>query len=152
METQPQPDAAAERARADDFESKYLLAAAEVENTRKRERRRSDDAARALKKRLLLRFLPVLDNLERALAYEDSGQVRAGLDATLRGFESVLGSEGVAPIETAGQRFDPSVAEAVGTQPADGVDDETVLAQTQRGYRLDDEVLRPAHVIVAKKA
>jgi molecular chaperone GrpE len=152
VETEPHPDAAAERARAEDFRSKYLLAAAEVENTKKRERRRSDDAARALKKRLLLRFLPVLDNLERALAYEDSGDLRAGLDATLRGFESALVSEGVAPIETAGKRFDAGVAEAVGTQPAPGVEDETVLAQTQRGYRVDDDVLRPAHVIVAKNA
>jgi molecular chaperone GrpE len=150
VETESDPDVAAERARAEDFRTKYLLATAEVENVKKRERRRSDDAARALKKRLLMRFLPVLDNLERAVAYEDSDDLRAGLGATLRGFASALESEGVAPIETTGQRFDASVAEAVGTQPAEGVEDETVLAQTQRGYRVDDELLRPARVIVAK--
>jgi molecular chaperone GrpE len=152
VETESDPGIAAERARAEEFRSKYLLAAAEVENVKKRERRRSDDAARALKKRLLMRFLPVLDNLERAVAYEDSGDLRAGLDATLRGFAAALETEGVAPIETAGQRFDASVAEAVGTQLAPSVEDETVLAQVQRGYRVDDELLRPARVIVAKNA
>ena len=134
----------------EDFHQKYLLAAAEVENTKKRMQRRADDAARALKKRLLLRFLPVLDNLERALEHPDSPELRAGLDATLRSFEAALESEGVKRISLAGGRFDPSVAEAVGTQPAPEVDDETVLAQTRSGYRVDGDVLRPAHVVVAK--
>lgn len=134
----------------EDFRSKYLYALAEVENTRKRLERRADDSAQALKKRVLLKFLPVLDNLQRALAYGDSEELRAGLAATLRGFESALESEGVTPILTTGQRFDPRVAEAVGTQPAEGVEDETVLAEAQRGYLVDDQVLRPAYVVVAK--
>jgi molecular chaperone GrpE len=133
-----------------DFRTKYLFAAAEVENTKKRERRRADDYARAMKKRVLLRFLPVLDNLERAVAHQDSQAMRAGLAATLRGFESALENEGVAPILTTGQHFDPTVAEAVGTETAEGVADDTVLAETQRGYLVDEELLRPALVIVAK--
>jgi molecular chaperone GrpE len=56
------------------------------------------------------------------------------------------------PVLTTGQPFDPNVAEAVGTQPAEGVDEETVLAETQRGYLVDEELLRPALVIVAKNA
>jgi molecular chaperone GrpE len=135
-----------------DFRTKYLFAAAEVENTKKRERRRAEDFARAMKKRVLLRFLPVLDNLERAVAHQDSEGMRAGLAATLRGFESALEDEGVAPILTTGQHFDPTIAEAVGTETAAGVDDDTVLAETQRGYLVDEELLRPALVIVAKNA
>jgi molecular chaperone GrpE len=136
----------------EDFRSKYLYAVAETENTRKRLQRRSDDAVRAVKKRLLVEFLPVLDNLERALAYDDSEGMRAGLDATLRAFEAALQREGVAPISTAGKPFDPTVAEAIATQPAAGVADETVIDEAQRGYTVDGELLRPARVVVAKNA
>ncbi|MDB5028292.1 MAG: grpE [Candidatus Eremiobacteraeota bacterium] len=144
-------DAAAERARAEDFRNKYLLASAEVENTRKWMQRRSDDATQASRKKLLLKFLPVLDNLERALAYEDSQDLRNGLAATLRGFETALQSEGVAPIETTGRRFDPSRAQAIETRPAEGVEDETVISEAQRGFVIGDDVLRPALVVVAKR-
>jgi molecular chaperone GrpE len=109
---------------------------------------------RAVKKRVLTKFLPVLDNLERALRFEDSQELRAGLEATLRGFEAALESEGVTPVVTAGSgaRFDPNVAEAISTQPAPDVADETVLSEAQRGYFVDDELLRPARVVVAKNA
>jgi molecular chaperone GrpE len=139
---------------AEDFRSKYLYAVAENENTKKRLQRRSEDAVRAVKRRVLGKFLPVLDNLERALAYDDSEELRRGLAATLRGFEAALESEGVTPVVTAGSgaRFDPTVAEAISTQHAPDVDDETVLAETQRGYFVDDELLRPARVVVAKNA
>jgi molecular chaperone GrpE len=144
---QPEPAASS----GEDFRSKYLYALAESENAKARAQRRSDEAARALKRRLLLGFLPVLDNLERALAHPDSPELRAGLDATLRAFESMLASEGVMPVTaTTGKRFDPYNAEAIATQPAEGVPDETVLQETRRGYRLDGELLRPAHVVVAK--
>jgi molecular chaperone GrpE len=134
----------------EDFREKYLYAAAEIENTKRLLQRRAEEAARAQKRRLLLRFLPVLDNLERSLAFEDSRELRAGLDATLRGFEEALASEGVRPLTTAGARFDPSLAEAIATQPVDDVEDGTVLTEAQRGYLVDDELLRPARVVVAK--
>jgi molecular chaperone GrpE len=140
-----------ERDEAEELRQRYLYAMADLDNTRKRLERRSEEAARASTRRLLLKILPILDNLERALTYEDSTEMRAGLDATLRGFEGVLRSEGVEPIAMEGTRFDPNLAEAIGTQAADGVEDETVVAQTRRGYRLGDELLRPAHVIVAKR-
>ena len=144
------PDAGGEPGSAEDFRSKYLYAMAEVENAKKRVQRRADESERALKRRLLLSFLPVLDNLERALAHADSDNLRAGLDATLRGFESAFAREGVTPVATTGQPFDPNVAEAIGTGPAEGVPDQTVLSEAQRGYLVDGELLRPAHVVVAK--
>ena len=136
----------------EDYRTKYLSAAAEVENTKKRMQRRSDDAARAQKKRLLLKFLPVLDNLERALAFRDSGELRDGLAATLRGFEAALESEGVTPVRTTGLPFDPEVAQAIGVTPDPDAADETVIAESQRGFKVDDELLRPALVVVAKNA
>lgn len=137
---------------AQDYRAKYLYALAEMDNARKRLQRRSDDERENLRKRLLLRFLGVLDNLERAVAYDDSENLRAGLAATLRDFESALADEGVTPISTTGQPFDANVAEAVDTRPAEGIPDETVLDQSRRGYRIGDQLLRPARVVVAKNA
>lgn len=149
----PQAQApAAESNGAEDYRTKYLYALAETDNVRKRLQRRADEAASTMKKRLLVKFLAVLDNLERALAHPDSEELRAGLDATLRSFEAALESEGVTRISTTGEPFDANVAEAIGTQTDDSVADETVIAETQRGYRVDDELLRPARVVVAKHA
>lgn len=139
-----------ETGEVEDVRQKYLYAMAELENARKRAARQSQEAAHEFKKRLLLKFLTVLDNLERAIAYQDSEQLRAGLGATIRGFESLLESEGVTPILTTGEHFDPRVAEAIGTQTTDEAESDTVIAEAQRGYLLDDGVLRPARVIVAK--
>lgn len=143
-------DERAQQDGAEEFRRKYLYALAEIENVRKRSQRLTDETVQAFKKRLLLKFLPVLDNLQRALAYRDSDEVRAGLAATLRGFESALESEGVTPILTTGERFDPGVAEAIGTERVPDEHTDTVLAEAQRGYLLGDELLRPAKVIVVK--
>ncbi len=134
----------------EDARQKYLYAMAELENARKRAHRESQEASYAFKKRLLLKFLTVLDNLERALTYQDSEQLRAGLSATIRGFESALESEGVTPILTTGEHFDPRIAEAIGTQKTEDTENDTVIAEAQRGYLLDDDLLRPAKVLVAK--
>ena len=141
---------AAADARAEDFHQKYLYALAEVENAKKRAQRQADERVQSVRNQLLLKFIPVLDNLERSLAHLDSGGLRAGLEAILRNFEDMLGSEGVTPILTTGEPFDPRVAEAIGTQRADGVENDIVIAEAQRGYRLGDRILRPAKVIVAK--
>ena len=69
---------------------------------------------------------------------------RGGLEQTLRGFEAVLASEGVKPIEVKGQPFDPRVAEAVGTAPSGGVADDIVVDVAEKGYTLGDELLRPS--------
>ncbi len=135
---------------AEEFRQKYLYAMAEMENVRKRSQRLTDETVQAFKKRLLLKFLPVLDNLQRALAHPDSEGMRTGLAATLRGFEGALESEGVTPILTTGERFDPKIAEAIATERVPDERSDTVLAEAQRGYLLGDELLRPAKVIVVK--
>ena len=134
----------------EDFRSKYLYALAELENLRKRCERRADDMVFSARQRLLEKFLTVVDNLERAVKHPDPSQLRAGLEATLRVCETLLASEGVTPIRTAGQPFDPTVAEAVEIRAADDVPDETVVAEERRGYRSEGRVLRPAQVVVAK--
>jgi len=142
----------AANAKADDNYNRLLLAMADFENYRKRVERHRAESALAARRALLRQLLPVIDNLERALAFEDASEgLRGGVQQTLKGFESVLTAEGVRPIpDLTGEPFDPKVADAIETRPADGVPDDTVIEQTQKGYMLDDQVLRPAKVIVAK--
>ncbi|HET7812794.1 MAG TPA: nucleotide exchange factor GrpE, partial [Candidatus Baltobacteraceae bacterium] len=147
---QSQLDAA--NARAEDNYNKFLFAMADFENYKKRMDRQFKEIATAGERKMLLNFLPVLDNLERALAFsgENTEALRGGLQKTLQQFENVLTQAGVKPIEVKGKAFDPNTAEAIGTQSADGVEDDIVLEEAQKGYMRGDELLRPAKVIVAK--
>jgi molecular chaperone GrpE len=142
---------AAANARADENYGKFLLAVADFDNYKKRIQRDLDAMVSMRRRTLLERLLPVLDNLQRALESNAGGEtLRGGLEQTLRGFEAVLAGEGVKPIDVQGEPFDPRIAEAVGTSPADGVAEDTVVDVTEKGYKLGDELLRPAKVIVAK--
>lgn len=142
---------AAANAKAQENYEKFLYAMADFENYKKRVERQLADISLAGKRAVLTKILPVLDNLERALQYDDSEGLRGGLQATLRGFESTLASEGVKAVSLKGKPFDPKLAEAIATQPApDGVAEDTVMEEAQRAYVIGDDVLRVAHVVVAK--
>jgi molecular chaperone GrpE len=144
---------AAARAKAEENYNKFLYAMADFENYKKRIERQLSDIALSGKKSVLAKVLPVLDNLERALAFDDSEAVRGGLQATLRMFENALASEGVKSVSLKGLPFDPKLAEAIATQPTpEGVDEDTVLDEAHKAYTIGDEVLRPAQVVVAKNA
>ncbi|MBV8364712.1 MAG: nucleotide exchange factor GrpE [Candidatus Eremiobacteraeota bacterium] len=149
-ELRAQLDAA--NAKADENYNRLLLTMADFENYRKRMERHRADTALAARRALLRQLLPVVDNLERALQFEDANAgLRSGVQQTLKGFESVLDAEGVRPIkDVVGKPFDPNIAEAIETRPEEGVADDTVLDETQKGYMLGEQVLRPAKVIVAK--
>ncbi|HEX3671394.1 MAG TPA: nucleotide exchange factor GrpE [Candidatus Cybelea sp.] len=143
---------AAANARADENYGKFLLAVADFDNYKKRLQRDMDSIVSSRRRMLLERLLPVLDNLQRALNSNAGGDtLRGGLEQTLRGFEAVLASEGVTPIAVQGEPFDPRIAEAVGTAPSDDVADDTIVEVTEKGYKLGDDLLRPAKVIVAKR-
>jgi len=142
---------AAAKAKAEENYNKFLYAMADFENYKKRIERKLDDLSLAGKKSVLKKFLPVLDNLERALSYDaGSDGLRGGLEATLRSFESVLESEGVKAVPLKGARFDPKFAEAIGTRPVSNVPEDTVLEEAARAYAIGDDVLRVGQVIVAK--
>ena len=143
---------AAAKAKAQENYDKFLYAMADFDNYKKRIERQLADIALSGKKSVLAKMLPVIDNLERAVAFEDSEGLRGGLQATLRGFENALASEGVKSVSLRGQPFDPKLAEAIATQPApDGTAEDTVLDEAQKAYVMGDDVLRVAQVVVAKK-
>jgi molecular chaperone GrpE len=109
-----------------------------------------DSLVSSRRRMLIERFLPVLDNLERALQSNAGGDtLRGGIEQTLRGFEALLAGEGVRAIDVKGKPFDPRVAEAIGTSAASDETDDTVIEVAEKGYTLGDELLRPAKVIVA---
>lgn len=151
----PADTAAAElvaaKALADERYAELQYARAEIENVRKRAVRIADERLTTSRKQLLGKFLPVLDNLQRALAFGDSQDLRGGLQATLKGFEALLASEGLVAVETVGKPFDPHIAEAVSTQETDDHDDDIVIQELQAGYRIGDDLVRPAMVVVARR-
>ena len=123
---------------------------ADFENFRRRVAREQLAAQQEGRRAALLLLLPVLDSLERALATGSSDpEFYAGVAATQRLFVAALREAGAEPVETVGGPFDPAVHEAVATAPADGTPPGRVVGEVPRGWRLGDEVLRPAQVVVA---
>jgi len=131
---------------------RWLRAAAEAENLRKRVRK-DIETARGLERRHVLReILPVVDVLDRAVAMEaGAGDEAEGLDAIRSHLVDTLGRLGVEAFESVGQPFDPVRHEAIATVDAPGAADSTVLEVLQKGYLVDGEVLREARVVVVKR-
>ena len=151
---------AAQAKELEELQDRYLRLAAELDNYRKRVARERAELIRTAHEGLLLEFLPVLDNLERALAAARSsaGSSRAsealieGVEITLRLFRGVLEKVGVREIETVGREFDPVVHHAVEQVRVTEVPENTVVEEVLRGYVLDQKVLRPALVKVSTRA
>ena len=122
---------------------------AEMENARKRMEKERTRIVQSASEGLVRELLPVLDNLDRALAAD--GDVREGVRATRDGLVSVLVGQGLAPVDSDGESFDPAVHEAVMGQPSDEHEEDTVIQTLERGYTLNGRAIRPAKVIVAKQ-
>lgn len=133
----------------------FLHAAADLENYKRQAVRQREDAVQRARFALLYIVLGVVDNLERALEHAPDARGNAiveGIRMTHRQVLETLAGLGVRPMEAAGKPFDPKYHEAVDTVPAaaSGTDPGTVVADVQKGYLLNGEVLRPAKVRVAK--
>jgi molecular chaperone GrpE len=127
---------------------------AEFDNYRKRARREIAEASEAARGSLLRDFLPVLDNLSRALdaaEHHEEGKVLNGVKLTESIFLDLLSREGVQVVDPLGQSFDPALHEAMAYQPADQPEG-TVIAVVEKGYLRNDRVLRPAKVAVSAGA
>src|SRR3954451_8114562 len=156
-------DAAAE-APEPDWKDLALRKAAELENVRKQNAQRVQKASRDGMRRVAGELLPALDDFERALAHAEAEEEESGahtaegggahhLTARIRLRQQkmidALRRAGIEPSSPKGEPFDPHLHEAVAQQPADGAQPGTVLEVLQNGYRLGDDVLRPARVVVA---
>ncbi len=129
----------------------YLRLAADFDNYRKRTRRDSERQAAAEKEAFIADLLPIFDNLERALASEQSSSsesLHQGVQMTLQQLSQLLQRHGIEAVEDVGQPFDPHRHDAVFVRNDPRQPDQIVLEVTQRGYCRGDKVFRPAKVIV----
>jgi molecular chaperone GrpE len=133
---------------------RYVRLAAELENIKKRQERQISELRQFANENLLKELLPVLDNLERALEHGRTSEapeaLMEGLDLVNQDFMKVLGRFGVTPINSVGERFDPAYHHAVMEEEAPEVEDQTVLKELQKGYFLQNRLLRPAMVVVSR--
>jgi molecular chaperone GrpE len=129
-----------------------LRALADFDNYRRRVERDRASAARSGKRDLILSLLEVLDGFDRALNHIDDApsSVAQGVQAIHRNLLGVLERHGVTRFDSLGEPFDPRFHDAIGTVDSDEVESGTVAEELQRGYRWEDEVLRPARVRVAQ--
>ena len=139
----------ATRRERDDYLEALRRLKAEFENSRKRQERERERLFSMASERLVQELLPVLDNLDRAL--EAGGDIREGVLATRTQLAEVLGNEGLAPVASDGQPFDPNVHEAVMGRPSEDHEEGTILQTFERGYLLNGKPIRPAKVVVAKQ-
>ena len=125
---------------------------AEFDNYRRRTRQEQALAEQNGKREVLLAFLDVMDDFDRALLHvgEAPDAVADGLRLIRQRFSDVLHSNGVTPFDSEGKPFDPTVHEAMAAIDSDGEESGTVYTEHRRGYLIDGELLRPARVAVLK--
>jgi molecular chaperone GrpE len=129
---------------------RFLRAAADLENYRKRAQREREEVQKYGNERLLKDIIPVLDNLERALgAAAKDDPLSGGVRLVLRQLEETLGRHGVKGFSALGQPFDPSLHEALMNVPTSERSPGTVVLEHGRGFLLNDRLVRPALVGVA---
>ncbi len=147
------------QARVAELESSYaelheagLREKAEIENQRRRLHRDLEQARRFANEKLLNELLPVYDGLESGLSVEngDLTSMREGLNLTLKALLKVAENHGMAQVDPIGQPLDPERHHAVSMVEAPGKSPGTIVSVLQKGYVLNERLLRPALVVVAK--
>ena len=146
-------EAAALQKERDELQDRLLRSAAEFDNYRKRTERERRELSDAVSADLIRDLLPVVDDLERALAAstESSDQaLRSGVELIHRQLLEAMRRRGAEALETVGEDFDPAWHEAMASEPADGRRDGEIVAEIRKGYRIGSRLIRPAMVKVAK--
>ena len=133
---------------------RYLRQVAEVDNFKKRVNREKEDAIRYANENLIKDILPVIDNLERAIAHAQGGgngkPLVEGVEMVLRGLLDVFSKYGVVQVPAVGEVFDPGKHEAMAQVESNQYEPNTVISEHHKGYLLRDRLLRPALVTIAK--
>jgi molecular chaperone GrpE len=139
---------------ANEYHDRYLRQLAELENSKRRINREKDEAIRFANEALVKDLLPVVDNLERAVAHAKGGgngrPLVEGVEMVLRGLFDMLAKHGVVQIAAIGQPFDPEKHEAMAQVESTTNQPNTVVDEYHKGYLLRDRLLRPSLVSVAK--
>ena len=153
---EPEADGLAEleaaRAEAAANYDRYVRAVAELDNYRKRTVRMRAETRDETLRDVLLQVAPILDNLRRALGQEtqEAELLKQGVELICGQFNDVLKGYGLAEIESVGQPFDPEVHEALAEVPDDEHAPGTIIEEMEKGYKLNDKVVRYARVVVSR--
>ncbi len=138
-----------------ELQEKMLYLQADFENFKKLKAKEKIETLKYGNESLLKEFIPVVDNLEMALNHasttEDYKSITEGVRLTLNEFLKVLEKAGVTRIDAVGQKFDPNLHEAFYQEERDDIDPETVISEFQKGYLLNERLIRPSRVILSKK-
>lgn len=140
---------------AREWKERALRKAADLDNTRKRFQREREELQTSARESVLRELLPVLDDLERALAHATGGVAEEaplleGVRMVQRKYVGILERMGCLPVASLGQTFDPNVHEALQQVDRSDVPDNTVVDEFQRGYTFQKRLLRPALVVVGR--
>lgn len=142
-----------EREAKENYE-RMLRVAADLENYKKRVSKEKEEWRKFANEDLIKAILPFVDNLERAVNHaekvEDANVLIEGVRLTLQQLHQTLNRFGVSPVESVGKPFDPTIHEAMVVVETDQHEPNQVLEEFQKGYYLNDRLLRPATVSVAK--
>lgn len=139
------------QSQAAEFKDGWQRAVADFQNYKRRVDAESKDTYSNAVGNIVKRYLPILDDLERALAHRPADQPWAdGIELIYRKLQTILENEGMKRIEAEGQPFDPNFHEAIGQEPVNGVESGQVVGIVQQGYMIGERVIRPALVRVAQ--
>ena len=152
-EATPVSDLERVEAERDEYLDALQRLKAEFDNYRKRNERERQTIATGATREVVRGLLPVVDNLERAVAaLGDQGvQIVAGLEMVRGQLAGLLAGHGVEEIPAEGEQFDPTVHEAIASAPSPEHQEGTVIQVIEKGYRHADHVLRPTRVVIASR-
>lgn len=134
---------------------RWLRMSAELENYKKRVEKEKAEFLKYAHESLIKELLPIVDNLERAIEHartkKASNALVEGIEMVLKSFNDCLGKFKVKPVKAIGAKFDPNLHEAVRVEENAEEEENTILSELQKGYILNDRVVRPAMVVVSKQ-
>lgn len=133
------------------LKDQLLRLAADFENFRKRSRKEQEDIRKFGIERFILDILPVVDNMDRALAHagDKSDPLVDGIRMIVKQFRDTFLRHGIREVESLGTQFNPELHEALGQQPSADHPAGTILQELEKGYTIHERLLRPARVIVS---
>ena len=140
--------------KADENWDQFLRTKAEMENMRRRAQKDVENAHKYGTEKLIGELIPVKEAMELGLAIQDATveSIREGMELTMASVNTMFEKLSIEEINPVNEKFDPENHQAMTMQPSADVDPNTVLQVLQKGYRLNDRLLRPAMVIVSKAA
>ena len=140
----------AQKVQIDETEDRLKRVAAEFDNYKKRSSKEKDGLYNSLVGDIVSNFLPIIDNLEKAVEAETKDEeYRKGIELVLKQFKDVLSSRGVTEIETVGKTFDPELHEAVSSVVDENLGEKEIKEEFRKGYMIGNKVIRHSMVIVA---